>query len=149
MSEKKTQQEKPFDPIAKAVDDAIDRGFFGDASFNMQKFCANCARRGIIGKEAWTQKALSTPLKLFQQASKDMGEDQIDTLLNGLATTIGFDPNLIKRHFYAIKFGVEEQFLVALEQKEKERKKLERLAEEAETEAPTEEKAEESEEEEE
>jgi hypothetical protein len=73
---------------------------------------------------------------LFLPESRDLTEDQVDAFLNGLAATIGFDANLIKRHYYAIKFQVEDQFLVAVALAEEKRKKLERLAEEAEIETP-------------
>jgi hypothetical protein len=136
MAEKKAEQ-KPFDALERAVADSFDVHFFGDKHFNMQKFCAICRKRGLVGTDVWTtQKALSAPLKLFLQESKDLTEDQIDAFLSGLAATIGFDANRIKRHFYAIKFLVEDQFLVAVALAEEKRKKLERLAEEAEIETP-------------
>lgn len=149
MTEKKTEQ-KPFDAIERAVADSFDAHFFGDRHFNMQKFCAICRKRGLVGADVWTtQKALSAPLKLFLQESRDLTEDQIDAFLNGLAATIGFDANLIKRHFYAIKFLVEDQFLVALQLAEEKRKKLAELAETAESETLEPEETQETEEEEE
>lgn len=146
MAEKK-EEKKEFNPIETAVADAVDRGFFGDTHFNMQKFCAICRTRGLVG--VWTQKALSAPLKLFAQASKDTEEDQIDALLNGLAATIGFDANAIKRHFWAIRQGWEDRFLADIATEEEKRKKLERLVETAESEVlkPEEGETEESEEE--
>jgi hypothetical protein len=144
MTEKKAEQKLPFDPIQQGVADSFDVHFFGDKHFNIQKFCAVCRKRGLVGLDVWTtQKALSAPLKLFLQESRDLTEDQIDAFLNGLAATIGFDANLIKRHYYALKFQVEGQFLAALELAEEKRKKLERLAEEAESEAPEKEETEE------
>jgi hypothetical protein len=113
----------------------------------MEKFCGINRKRGLVGM--WTQRALSEPLKLFAQASRNMEEDQVDSLLNGLAATIGFDVNAIKRHFYAIKLGYEDVFLVHIAEQEKKRKKLEELVEEAESEAPEREETEEMESEEE
>jgi hypothetical protein len=133
MTEKKAEQ-KPFNPIEKAIGDAWDVGFFGDRHFNIQKLCANCRRRGLVGTDVWSQRALSAPLKLLQQASKDLTEDQVDALLNEFAKAIGFDASLVKRHYYSIKFQVEDQFLTTLEQQEKKRRKLEELAQEAENE---------------
>jgi hypothetical protein len=135
-----------FNPIAKAVADAFDRGFFGDTHFNMQKLHAICRKRGLVGTDVWTSKELSAPLRLFEKETKNTEEDQVDALLNGLAATIAFNANMIKRHFYAIRQGWEDRFLADIATEEKKRKKLEALVEEAESEAPTEEETEEEEE---
>jgi hypothetical protein len=120
MTEKTTkpQEEQPkenFDPIARAVSDAIDTGFFSDNKFNMPKLCDILRKRGLVGAELWNQKALSAPLTLFEQASRDMDENETDALLNNFAATIIFDATLTKRHFYAIRQGWEEQFLKSVE----------------------------------
>lgn len=141
-------EKKVFNPIEKAIGDAWDVGFFGDRHFNMQKLCDICRKRGLVG--LWTpQKTLSTSLKLFADASRDIEENQVDALLSGFAATIGVDPNLVKRHFWAIKQGWEDQFLTGIAAQEEKRKRLESLAETAESEVlkPEEDKIEESEEE--
>jgi hypothetical protein len=76
-------------------------------------------------------------------------EDQTDAFLNGLAATIGFDANLVKRHFWAIKQDWEDQFLAGIAAQEEKRRKLEHLSEEAESEAPEREETEKEEKEEE
>ncbi len=86
---------------------------------------------------------------MFLQESKDSTEEQIDALLNEFAIAIGYDSILVKRHFYAIKQGWENQFLNDLDKQEEKRKKLEELVEEAEFETSEEEEnGEEAEEEE-
>jgi hypothetical protein len=134
MAEKKAEQKKPFDALEQAVAESFDVHFFGDRHFNMLRFCATCRKRGLVGADVWTtQKALSAPLTLFLRESGDLTEDQIDAILTALAATIGVDPNLIKRHYYSLKYQVEPQFLAAVQLAEEKRKKLERLAEEAES----------------
>lgn len=112
MSEKETEL-KIFDPLDQVTEDSIDRGFFGSNKLVMQRLIDNCRMRGLIG--IWTQQALSKPLTLFVQASRNTTSENVDTLLTQFASTIGFDANLVKRHFYAIYQGWEKQFLDELE----------------------------------
>lgn len=109
----KITEPKIFDPFAQATADAVDDGIFGTGRVNMARLTAICRNRGLIGN--WTQQALSAPLTSFEQASRDKNADEIEALLNSFATTIGFDANLTKRHFYAIRQGWEKQFLSDLD----------------------------------
>ncbi len=109
MSEKKTQKTKEFKPLEIAVNDAIETGFFGDKYFKIDKLIAFCKQRGLNG--IWEQKDLSKPLNLFCEASKDEEAEKIDAALTDFATAIGFDVNLVKRHYYSIKQNWELQFL--------------------------------------
>ena len=134
-------EKKEFNPIEKACVDAFDRGWLGDKHFNIQKFGSLCERRGLIGKDVWTEEDLSLPLRLFEKESQNMDsgkyrniEDRIDALLSDFAEIINFDPNIIKRHYYAIKFDYEDRFLADLKKQKKKREKLEELVEEAESE---------------
>ena len=126
--------ERKINPIEKACADSFDRGWLGDKHFNIQKFGLICGRRGLIGTKVWTQEDLSLPLRLFQKESRNMEEEKIDALLSDFAEIIDFDPNIIKRHYYAIKFDYEDQFLADLKKQKKKREKLEEFAEEAESE---------------
>jgi len=148
MAEKKTEQ-KPFDPITRAISDTYTTDFFGYKHWSPERFIGLCRMRGLTGAEIWNHATLSPTLKLIVQETRDLEEAKLDALLHSFASTIGFDESALRRHFYAIKFQVEEQFLAAVQLAEEKRKKLERLAEEAETgEIPSEEgKIEESEEE--
>ena len=97
------------------------------------------------------QKDLALPLGLFAKEAKGMDAERIDALLDTFAEALDLDANLIKRHFYGIRFNYEDQFLADIEKQKKKRGKLEELAEEAESEEfePLEEFAEEEEAEEE
>jgi len=128
-------ERKKFSPIEKACVDSFRSGWLGDRHFDLEKFIVTCKLRGLIGEDVWKdQKDLSMPLRLFEKETKGIGEEQIDVLLGNLADTIKFDPNLLKRHFYAIRFDYEDQFLADIGKKEKQHKKFEQIAEEAETE---------------
>ena len=105
----KKSEPKEIDPFAIAVCDSIDNGFFGDNQFKMERMIENCRKRGLVG--IWTQEQLSKPLQAFEQASKEMDENQIEALLTTFATVIAFDVNLVKRHFYALRQNWEQEFL--------------------------------------
>ncbi|MCW4011290.1 MAG: hypothetical protein NWF05_11855 [Candidatus Bathyarchaeota archaeon] len=107
----KKNQPKEFKPLEVAVNDSIETGFFGDKYFKIGKLIAICKQRGLSGM--WSQQDLSNPLTLFVGASKDEEVEKIDAALAEFADAIGFDANLVKRHYYAIKQGWEEQFLKA------------------------------------
>jgi hypothetical protein len=108
MNEKKAQP-KEFKPLEAAVNDAMETGFFGDKYFKVEKLIAICKQRGLTG--LWNQQDLSKPLNLFSDASKDEESEKIDDALTRFADAIGFDANLVKRHFYAIRQGWEKQLL--------------------------------------
>lgn len=129
-----TKEKKEFNPLEKTCVDAITSGFFGDRHFDLRNHGAICQRRGLVGREVWDSKKLSLPLRLFAKESRGMEEEQIDELLHNFAGAIDFDENLVKRHFYAIKFNYEDQFLADIEKEEKKRKEIEDLAKEAESE---------------
>lgn len=118
-SDNPTMEKEGFNPIEKACADAFDRGWLGDKHFNIEKFGIICQRRGLIGTEVWNQKDLSLPLGLFAKEAKGMDDERIDALLDSFAEAIDFDANLMKRHFYAIRFNYEDQFLADIEKREK------------------------------
>jgi len=125
-----------FNPIEKACADSIKSGWLGDRHFDIEKFGVICQRRGLIGKEIWSQKDLSLPLGMFAKEAKNLDDETINELLEDFAEDINVDLNLLKRHFYAIKFNYADQFLADIEAQEKERKRLEEFTEEAEAELP-------------
>ncbi len=107
---KENKQPQAFDFLAQVVTDSMEKGFFDDvAHINMQRLIENCKKRGLVG--VWTQESLSKALQPFEQASREMDENQIEALLTAFATVIAFDVNLVKRHFFAIKQGWETNFL--------------------------------------
>ncbi len=110
MNQKKTEP-KAFNFLEAVVNDAFETGFFGDKYFKIERLITLCKQRGLSGM--WNQQDLSKPLTLFSDASKDMEPEKIDAALTEFASAIGFDANLVKRHFYAIKQGWEAQFLKA------------------------------------
>ena len=145
MTEKKAEQKKAeFDPTVRAVADNFQTDFFGSKRWNPERFVNLCRMQGLIGT-VWNHETLTAPLKLCVQNTRDYDEPKLDALLRSFASTIGFNEGALRRHFYAIKFGVEDQFLAAVRLAEEKRAKLERLAEEAETEAPEKEETEEME----
>ncbi|GAI84952.1 unnamed protein product, partial [marine sediment metagenome] len=105
------KENEKFNPIEKACADAFDKGWLGDKHFNIQKLGLICERRGLIEEDVWTEKELSLPIRLFEKESRKMEEEKVDALLNDFADIIDFDSNIIKRHYYAIKFDHEDQFL--------------------------------------
>ncbi|MCW4046171.1 MAG: hypothetical protein NWE99_01215 [Candidatus Bathyarchaeota archaeon] len=131
MTEKEKEQ-KLFDPIEKAIGDAWHVGFFGDRSWDYGRFGGLCRMRGLVGSEIWSHQALSAPLRLLVQATRDLEEDRLNAALHDFAVNLNLDENAVRRHFWAIRFQVEEQFLAAVKLAEEKRRKLERLAEEAE-----------------
>jgi len=138
-----------FNPVEKAVADAWNVDFFGGKHWSPEKFSNICRMRGLVGAEIWNHKALSAPLKLFVQATKDTEEEKLNALLHNFAVALALEENAVRRHFYAIRLGYEDVFLVHIAEQEKKRKKLEELVEEAESEAPEKEETEEKESEEE
>lgn len=145
----KKEEKKAFNPTEQATLDAFETDFFGGRHFRIEKLGVISQRRGLIGAEIWTPKALSAPLRLFVKESVGMEEEKVDALLNNLSAALALgDANLVKRHFYAIRQGWEDQFLASIEKAEEKRKKLERLAEQAESEALPSEETEKEEEEE-
>jgi hypothetical protein len=148
MAEKKPEQ-KPFDPVEKAISDAWHVGFFGDRSWDYGRFGGICRMRGLRGSEIWSPQALSAPLQHLVQATRDLEEERLNVVLHDFAENLGLDENAVRRHFWAIRFQVEDHFLVNIARQEENRKKLEALAEEAETEPLPSEETEEGEEDEE
>jgi hypothetical protein len=150
MTEKKVEQ-KPFIvlQIEKAINDAWHVGFFGDRHWDHDRFGGICKMRGLFGSEIWNHQALSAPLRLLVQSTKDLEEEKLNIALHNFAVNLGIDENAVRRHYWAIRFQLEAQFLAAVQLAEEKRKKLERLVETAETEAfkPEEGEIEESEEE--
>jgi hypothetical protein len=132
VAEKK-EEIKAFNPTDQATLDAHETDFFGGRHFRIEKLGVISQRRGLVGSQIWTPRALSSPLRLFAKESRDMEEDKVDLLLNGLAAALGVDPHATKRQFYAVRQNWEDQFLSDLDKEEQKRKKLEALAEEAES----------------
>jgi hypothetical protein len=155
MAEKKAEQKKPFDAVEKAVNDAWHVGFFGDRTWSPEAFLGICKMRGLSGTDIWNHEKLSAPLRLFVQTTRGVEDVKLNALLHNFAVALNIDENAVRRHFWAIRFQVEEQFLAAVKLAEEKRRKLEALAEEAEkteiseSEEPEEIETEETEEEEE
>lgn len=129
---------KKYDPVARATRDNYTTDFFGGKHWSPEGFVKLCRMQGISG-ELWTHSTLSPVLKLFVQNAKDMEEPKLDALLRSFAEAIGFNEASLRRHYFSIKRGFEDVFLVHEAQKAEKRRKLEDLAEEAESEAPEEE----------
>ncbi len=124
-------EKKEFNPIEKACADSIKTGWLGDHHFDIKKCGTICHRRGLVGTKIWTQRNLSLPLGLLIKEAKGLTDEIVDALLDSFANLIDVDANLMKRHFYAIKFNYEDQFFADTEK--------EKLVEEAENGLETEE----------
>ena len=124
-------EKKDFNPIKKACADSMKTGWLGDRHFDIKKCGTICHRRGLVGTKMWKQKNLSLPLGLLAKEAKGLTDEIVDALLESFAKLIDVDANLMKRHFYAIKFNYEDQFLADTEK--------EKLVEEAEDGLETEE----------
>lgn len=100
-----------FNPVERACADSVKTGLLGDRHFDIEKFNIICQRRGLLGSEIWSQPNLTVPLRLFAKEAKNMKDEQIEVLLNAMAEALDLERNLLKRHFYAIKFDYEYRFL--------------------------------------
>ncbi|MBM4401360.1 MAG: hypothetical protein FJ045_05355 [Crenarchaeota archaeon] len=136
MAEKEKETKK-FDPITRAINDNYTTDFFGFKHWSPEGFVNRCRMQGITG-DLWKHETLSPVLKLLVQNTKDYDEPKLDALLHSFAVAICFNEAAaeaaLRRHFYAIKFGLEDVFLVHVAEQEKKRRKLEELAETAESE---------------
>jgi hypothetical protein len=133
-----TEKEQKYDPITRAINDTYATDFFGNKRWPPERFINLCRMRGITG-ELWNHATLSPPLKLLVLETRDVEEAKLDALLHSFAETIKFDEAALRRHYFAVKFGLEDVFLVHVAERDKEHQKLTRLAEEAEETLPSEE----------